>query len=183
MEKEKPASYILNKKLSTCFFVSWKYAKCANNFLSRPPGDLVLDGSSTLTLTASSLQQLTRMFEQYLLPRSKQRGFLALPSHPADTASLLQLQFLFDVLQKTVSLKVSKDPGAWHGDATVQLFRMVTRCVVGGEDVLLCFTHPKEHHSQSVEFRSIQDSRNNQPLVLRLKMFWLATLHRIFSVS
>lgn len=75
----------------------------------------MLDGSSTLTLTASSLQQLTRMFEQYLLPRTKQHGFLALPSHPADTASLLQLQFLFDVLQKTVSLKVSKDPGLRPG--------------------------------------------------------------------
>lgn len=71
----------------------------------------MLDGSSTLTLTASSLQQLTRLFQQYLLPRTKQHGFLALPSHPADTASLLQLQFLFDVLQKTVSLKVSKFPG------------------------------------------------------------------------
>lgn len=69
----------------------------------------MLDGSSTLTLTASSVQQLARMFEQYLLPRTKQHGFLALPSHPADTASLLQLQFLFDVLQKTVSLKVSRD--------------------------------------------------------------------------
>lgn len=66
----------------------------------------MLDGSSTLTLTAASLQQLTRLFEQYLLSRSQQHGFLALPSHPAETASLLQLQFLFDVLQKTISLKV-----------------------------------------------------------------------------
>uniref|UniRef100_A0A667WIE0 Serine/threonine-protein kinase 11-interacting protein n=1 Tax=Myripristis murdjan TaxID=586833 RepID=A0A667WIE0_9TELE len=74
--------------------------------LLRNDGDLVLDGSSTLTLQASSLQQLTRLFEQYLLSRSQQHGFLALPSHPADTASLLQLQFLFDVLQKTVSLKL-----------------------------------------------------------------------------
>lgn len=70
----------------------------------------MLDGSSTLTLSAASLQQLTRLFEQYLLSRSQQHGFLALPSHPADTASLLQLQFLFDVLQKTISLKVSQDP-------------------------------------------------------------------------
>lgn len=89
-----------------------KSLKCDNNCLSHPPGDLVLDGSSTLTLTASSLQQLTRMFEQYLLPRTKQHGFLALPSHPADTASLLQLQFLFDVLQKTVSLKVKISPSS-----------------------------------------------------------------------
>lgn len=71
-----------------------------------PPGDLVLDGSSTLTLPAGRLQQLTRLFELYLLSRNQQHGFLALPSHPADTASLLQLQFLFDVLQKTISLKV-----------------------------------------------------------------------------
>ncbi|KAM9334363.1 serine/threonine-protein kinase 11-interacting protein [Symphorus nematophorus] len=80
--------------------------------LLRNDGDLVLDGSSTLTLPAASLQQLTRLFEQYLLSRSQQHGFLALPSHPADTASLLQLQFLFDVLQKTVSLKLINPPGA-----------------------------------------------------------------------
>lgn len=75
-----------------------------------PSGDVVLDGSSTLTLPAATLQQLTRLFEQYLLSRSQQHGFLALPSHPADTASLLQLQFLFDILQKTVSLKVGFNP-------------------------------------------------------------------------
>uniref|UniRef100_A0A3B4ACJ8 LKB1 serine/threonine kinase interacting protein 1 N-terminal domain-containing protein n=1 Tax=Periophthalmus magnuspinnatus TaxID=409849 RepID=A0A3B4ACJ8_9GOBI len=78
--------------------------------LLRNDGDLVLDGSSTLTLTAPTLGQLTRLFEQYLLSRSQQHGFLALPSHPADTASLLQLQFLFDVLQKTVSLKIINPP-------------------------------------------------------------------------
>ncbi|TMS11698.1 Serine/threonine-protein kinase 11-interacting protein [Larimichthys crocea] len=80
--------------------------------LLRNDGDVVLDGSSTLTLPAASLQQLTRLFEQYLLSRSQQHGFLALPSHPADTSSLLQLQFLFDVLQKTVSLKLINPPGA-----------------------------------------------------------------------
>lgn len=79
--------------------------------LLRNNGDVVLDGSSTLTLPACSLQQLTRLFEQYLLSRSQQHGFLALPSHPADTSSLLQLQFLFDVLQKTVSLKLIHPPG------------------------------------------------------------------------
>uniref|UniRef100_W5MSC7 Serine/threonine-protein kinase 11-interacting protein n=1 Tax=Lepisosteus oculatus TaxID=7918 RepID=W5MSC7_LEPOC len=68
-------------------------------------GDSVLDGTSTLSLMASSLQHLTRLFEQYLLSRTHQHGFLALPSHPADTASLLQVQFLFDMLQKTISLK------------------------------------------------------------------------------
>uniref|UniRef100_A0A3P8V723 LKB1 serine/threonine kinase interacting protein 1 N-terminal domain-containing protein n=1 Tax=Cynoglossus semilaevis TaxID=244447 RepID=A0A3P8V723_CYNSE len=78
--------------------------------LLRNDGDLVLDGSSTLTLPATSLQHLTRLFEQYLLSRSQQHGFLALPSHPADTASLLQLQFLFDVLQKTISLKLINPP-------------------------------------------------------------------------
>ncbi|XP_072303487.1 serine/threonine-protein kinase 11-interacting protein [Eucyclogobius newberryi] len=78
--------------------------------LLRNDGDLVLDGSSTLTLLAGTLQQLTRLFEQYLLSRSQQHGFLALPSHPADTTSLLQLQFLFDVLQKTLSLKIINLP-------------------------------------------------------------------------
>ncbi|XP_039997864.1 serine/threonine-protein kinase 11-interacting protein isoform X2 [Xiphias gladius] len=78
--------------------------------LLRNDGDLVLDGSSTLTLPAASLQHLTRLFEQYLLSRSQQHGFLALPSHPADTTSLLQLQFLFDILQKTISLKLINPP-------------------------------------------------------------------------
>ncbi|KAL1022122.1 hypothetical protein UPYG_G00022420 [Umbra pygmaea] len=73
-------------------------------------GASVLDGSSTLTLLADSLQHLSRLFEQYLLTRTHQHGFLALPSHPADTPSLLQLQFLFDVLQKTVSLKLKRVP-------------------------------------------------------------------------
>ncbi|KAG5261908.1 hypothetical protein AALO_G00289940 [Alosa alosa] len=75
-------------------------------------GDCVLDGSSTLTLQVSHLQHLTRLFEQYLISRTHQHGFLALPSHPADTASLLQLQFLFDVLQKTLSLKLVNPPGS-----------------------------------------------------------------------
>ncbi|KAM7375280.1 hypothetical protein PAMA_014398 [Pampus argenteus] len=79
--------------------------------LLRNDGDLVLDGSSTLTLPADRLQQLNRLFEQFLQSRSQQHGFLALSSHPADTASLLQLQFLFDVLQKTVSLKLINPPG------------------------------------------------------------------------
>uniref|UniRef100_A0AAQ6AJZ6 Serine/threonine-protein kinase 11-interacting protein n=1 Tax=Amphiprion ocellaris TaxID=80972 RepID=A0AAQ6AJZ6_AMPOC len=72
--------------------------------------DVVLDGSSTLTLPAANLQQLTQLFEHYLLSRSQQHGFLALPSHPADTDSLLQLQFLFDILQKTISLKLINPP-------------------------------------------------------------------------
>uniref|UniRef100_A0A1A8ILC3 Serine/threonine kinase 11 interacting protein n=1 Tax=Nothobranchius kuhntae TaxID=321403 RepID=A0A1A8ILC3_NOTKU len=89
--------------------------------LLRNCGDVVLDGSSTLTLPAAHLQQLTRLFEQHLLPRSQQHGFLALPSHPADTTSLLQLQFLFDVLQKTVSLKLINPPGV-SLEAAVKIF-------------------------------------------------------------
>jgi len=68
----------------------------------------VLDGSSTLTLKVGCLQHLTQLFERHLLSRTHQHGFLALPSHPADTASLLEVQLLFDMLQKTVSLKVLK---------------------------------------------------------------------------
>lgn len=71
-------------------------------------GDSVLDGSSTLTLQVGCLQHLTQLFERHLPSRTHQHGFLALPSHPADTASLLEVQFLFDMLQKTVSLKVLK---------------------------------------------------------------------------
>lgn len=69
-------------------------------------GDSVLDGSSTLTLHVTCVQHLTNLFEQYLLSRTHQNSFLALPSHPADTITLLQVQFLFDMLQKTISLKV-----------------------------------------------------------------------------
>ncbi|XP_023185719.1 serine/threonine-protein kinase 11-interacting protein isoform X4 [Xiphophorus maculatus] len=89
--------------------------------LLRNNGDVVLDGSSTLTLPACTLQQLTRLFEQYLLSRSQQHGFLALPSHPADTSSLLQLQFLFDVLQKTLSLKLIRLPGV-RLESAVKIF-------------------------------------------------------------
>ncbi|KAM4710642.1 serine/threonine-protein kinase 11-interacting protein isoform 2-T2 [Anableps anableps] len=89
--------------------------------LLRNNGDIILDGSSTLTLPACTLQQLTRLFEQYLLSRSQQHGFLALPSHPADTSSLLQLQFLFDVLQKTVSLKLIHPPGV-RLESVVKIF-------------------------------------------------------------
>lgn len=47
------------------------------------------------------------MFELYLGPWGPgQTGFVALPSHPTDSPIILQLQFLFDVLQKTLSLKV-----------------------------------------------------------------------------
>ncbi|XP_072539908.1 serine/threonine-protein kinase 11-interacting protein [Salminus brasiliensis] len=80
--------------------------------LLRNTGDSVLDGSSTLTLQVDCVQHLTRLFEQYLLSRTHQHGFLALPSHPADTASLLQVQFLFDMLQKTISLKLISPPGS-----------------------------------------------------------------------
>lgn len=49
-------------------------------------GDSVLDGSSTLTLQVGCLQHLTQLFERHLPSRTHQHGFLALPSHPADTA-------------------------------------------------------------------------------------------------
>ncbi|OXB69240.1 hypothetical protein ASZ78_011360 [Callipepla squamata] len=73
--------------------------------LLQDTGDLVLDGSSTLTLLTPTLQHLTRLFEQHLGSRNQHRGFVALPSHPAETAAILQAQFLFDMLQKTHSLK------------------------------------------------------------------------------
>ncbi|KAJ7405283.1 serine/threonine-protein kinase 11-interacting protein-like protein [Willisornis vidua] len=75
-----------------------------------PAGDLVLDGSSTLTLLTPTLQHLTQVFEHHLGSRNQNRGFVALPSHPAETAAILQAQFLFDVLQKTHSLKLVHVP-------------------------------------------------------------------------
>ncbi|XP_007438479.1 serine/threonine-protein kinase 11-interacting protein-like [Python bivittatus] len=74
--------------------------------LLRDSGDLILDGTSTLTLFTSTLQILNQIFEQYLLPRNQNHGFIALSSHPAETSAILQAQFLFDVLQKTLSLKL-----------------------------------------------------------------------------
>lgn len=72
-----------------------------------PAGDVVLSGCSTLSLLTATLQQLNHVFELHLGPWSPgQTGFVALPSHPADSPVILQLQFLFDVLQKTLSLKV-----------------------------------------------------------------------------
>ncbi|XP_036401115.1 serine/threonine-protein kinase 11-interacting protein [Megalops cyprinoides] len=80
--------------------------------LLRNNGDSVLDGTSTLTLRAGCLQHLTRLFQQYIHSRAHQHGFLALPSHPADTPSMLQVQFLFDMLQKTISLKLINPSGS-----------------------------------------------------------------------
>ncbi|KAG8520859.1 Serine/threonine-protein kinase 11-interacting protein [Galemys pyrenaicus] len=80
----------------------WKLAG-----LLRESGDVVLSGCSTLSLLTATLQQLNHVFELHLGPWSpSQTGFVALPSHPADSPIILQLQFLFDVLQKTLSLKV-----------------------------------------------------------------------------
>ncbi|KAL7991896.1 hypothetical protein Chor_016152 [Crotalus horridus] len=76
------------------------------NVSSFSSGDLILDGTSTLTLFTSTLQILNQIFEQYLLPRNQNHGFIALSSHPAETSAILQAQFLFDVLQKTLSLKL-----------------------------------------------------------------------------
>ena len=72
-----------------------------------PVGDVVLSGHSTLTLLTATLQHLNHVFELHLGPWGPgQTGFVALPSHPADSPIILQLQFLYDVLQKTLSLKV-----------------------------------------------------------------------------
>ncbi|KAM4836137.1 serine/threonine-protein kinase 11-interacting protein isoform 1-T1 [Thomomys bottae] len=85
----------------------WKLAA-----LLRESGDEVLSGCSKLSLLTTTLQQLTRVFELYLGPWGPgQTGFVALPSHPADSPVILQLQFLFDVLQKTLSLKLVHIPG------------------------------------------------------------------------
>lgn len=96
------------------------------SFLSAPfpAGDVVLSGCSTLSLLTATLQQLNHVFELHLGPWGPgQTGFVALPSHPADSPAILQLQFLFDVLQKTLSLKVLrwewsrmyKEPKSWGG--------------------------------------------------------------------
>ncbi|XP_051870045.1 serine/threonine-protein kinase 11-interacting protein isoform X2 [Pristis pectinata] len=79
--------------------------------LLRNYGDSVLSGTSTLSLLTIGLQILHQLFEQHLLARKYQHGFVALPSHPSDTASVLDVQFLFDVLQKTISLKLVHPPG------------------------------------------------------------------------
>ncbi|XP_023586965.1 serine/threonine-protein kinase 11-interacting protein [Trichechus manatus latirostris] len=85
----------------------WKLAG-----LLRQSGDVVLSGCSTLSLLTATLQQLNHVFELHLGPWSPgQTGFVALPSHPADSPVILQLQFLFDVLQKTLSLKLVHVPG------------------------------------------------------------------------
>lgn len=85
----------------------WKLAG-----LLRESGDVVLSGHSTLTLLTATLQHLNHVFELHLGPWGPgQIGFVALPSHPADSPIILQLQFLFDVLQKTLSLKLVHVPG------------------------------------------------------------------------
>uniref|UniRef100_F7FHM3 Serine/threonine-protein kinase 11-interacting protein n=1 Tax=Monodelphis domestica TaxID=13616 RepID=F7FHM3_MONDO len=85
----------------------WKLAG-----LLQDSGDLVLSGCSTLTLLTTTLQQLNHVFELHLGPWGPgQAGFVALPSHPADSPTILQLQFLFDILQKTLSLKLVHIPG------------------------------------------------------------------------
>ncbi|XP_053453709.1 serine/threonine-protein kinase 11-interacting protein isoform X1 [Nycticebus coucang] len=85
----------------------WKLAG-----LLRESGDVVLSGCSTLSLLTTTLQQLNHVFELHLGPWGPgQTGFVALPSHPADSPIILQLQFLFDVLQKTLSLKLVHVPG------------------------------------------------------------------------
>nr|XP_032630379.1 serine/threonine-protein kinase 11-interacting protein isoform X2 [Chelonoidis abingdonii] len=89
--------------------------------LLQDSGDLVLDGTSTLTLLTSTLQHLTQVFEQHLVSRNQNRGFVALPSHPADTCAILQAQFLFDILQKTLSLKLVHVPSC-NLQSSVKIF-------------------------------------------------------------
>lgn len=93
---------------------------------------MVLSGCSTLSLLTATLQQLNRVFELYLGPWGPgQTGFVALPSHPADSPTILQLQFLFDVLQKTLSLKV-----VWgYGGCAWRLGAMETGGGVGTQEV------------------------------------------------
>ncbi|XP_060049638.1 serine/threonine-protein kinase 11-interacting protein isoform X2 [Erinaceus europaeus] len=80
--------------------------------LLREAGDTVLSGQSTLSVLTATLQQLNHLFELHLGPWAPgQTGFMALPSHPADSPVILQLQFLFDMLQKTLSLKLVHVPG------------------------------------------------------------------------
>ncbi|XP_033899448.3 serine/threonine-protein kinase 11-interacting protein-like isoform X1 [Acipenser ruthenus] len=98
-------NYYINEKMSTPPSGRLSLVQGLASLL-RNCGDTVLEGTSTLTLQAAGLQHLTHLFEQHLLSRKHQHGFLALPSHPADTASMLQVQFLFDMLQKTISLKL-----------------------------------------------------------------------------
>ncbi|CAM2100760.1 serine/threonine-protein kinase 11-interacting protein isoform X1 [Caretta caretta] len=89
--------------------------------LLQDSGDLVLDGTSTLTLLTSTLQHLTQVFEQHLVSRNQNHGFVALPSHPADTSTILQAQFLFDILQKTLSLKLVHVPSC-NLQSSVKIF-------------------------------------------------------------
>ncbi|CAH2305341.1 serine threonine- kinase 11-interacting isoform X1 [Pelobates cultripes] len=73
--------------------------------LLRNHGESVLNGSRVLTLLTPCLQVITRLIEQ-LFPRMPGSGFQALPSHPSDSPSVLQTQFLLDMFQKAPSLKL-----------------------------------------------------------------------------
>uniref|UniRef100_A0A6J0TKY7 Serine/threonine-protein kinase 11-interacting protein n=1 Tax=Pogona vitticeps TaxID=103695 RepID=A0A6J0TKY7_9SAUR len=96
--------------------------------LLQDSGDLILDGTSTLTLFTSTLQTLTQIFEQHLLPRNQNHGFIALSSHPTETSAILQAQFLFDVLQKTLSLKLIHVPDyALPADVKISPFKSLRR--------------------------------------------------------
>ncbi|KAJ7346028.1 hypothetical protein JRQ81_001978 [Phrynocephalus forsythii] len=96
--------------------------------LLQDSGDLILDGTSTLTLFTSTLQILTQIFEQHLLPRKQNHGFIALSSHPTETSSILQAQFLFDVLQKTLSLKLIHVPdSALPAEVKISPFKSLRR--------------------------------------------------------
>ncbi|KAB1278427.1 Serine/threonine-protein kinase 11-interacting protein, partial [Camelus dromedarius] len=108
----------------------WKLA-----WLLRESGDVVLSGCSTLSLFTATLQQLNQVFELHLGPWGPgQTGFVALPSHPADSPVILQLQFLFDVLQKTLSLKLVHVPDlGLPGPIKIFPFKSLRRLEVWGD--------------------------------------------------
>uniref|UniRef100_A0A8C5QZU5 Serine/threonine-protein kinase 11-interacting protein n=1 Tax=Leptobrachium leishanense TaxID=445787 RepID=A0A8C5QZU5_9ANUR len=83
-------------------------------------GESVLDGSRVLTLLTPSLQVLNRLVEQ-LFPRLPVSGFQALPSHPSDSAPVLQTQFILDVFQKAPSLRLIHPSGS-PGQFDVNIF-------------------------------------------------------------
>uniref|UniRef100_A0A8C4PY16 LKB1 serine/threonine kinase interacting protein 1 N-terminal domain-containing protein n=1 Tax=Eptatretus burgeri TaxID=7764 RepID=A0A8C4PY16_EPTBU len=94
--------------------------------LLREKGDVLLNGSSTLVLNTCWLLQLNRMFQELLQVRPNQyTGFLALPTHPADNGTVIEMQLLFDMIQKTPSLKLIHLPGT-RLHASLNIFSFVS---------------------------------------------------------
>uniref|UniRef100_UPI00358EC17B serine/threonine-protein kinase 11-interacting protein-like isoform X2 n=1 Tax=Myxine glutinosa TaxID=7769 RepID=UPI00358EC17B len=94
--------------------------------LLRERGDVLLNGSSTLVLNTCWLLQLNRMFQELLQVRPNQHtGFLALPTHPADNQTVIEMQLLFDMIQKTPSLKLIHLPGT-RLHASLSIFSFIS---------------------------------------------------------